>query len=48
MFPSYRNHLYIQKEHLQPCQTSKMELLAIKVNGRKPLAIFAKSSILDV
>ena len=29
-------------------QTSKMELLVKIVNDRKPLTIFAKSSILDV
>ena len=32
----------------EPCQTSKMELFLKIINGRKPLTIFAKSSILDV
>ena len=33
---------------LEPCQTSKMELFAKRVNGFQPLTIFAKSSILDI
>ena len=34
--------------HLEPCQTSKTEHFATRVNGWKLLTIFAKSSILDV
>ena len=34
--------------YTEPCQTSRIELFAKRVNGLKPLTIFAKSSILDV
>ena len=31
--------------YLEPCQISKDEALCEKVNGRKPLTVFAKRSI---
>ena len=38
----------LSKIHSEPCQTSKMEIFANKANYQKPLAIFVKSSSLDV
>ena len=37
----------VTEEHSEPCQTSKMELLAKTVNGLQSLTIVAKSVILD-
>ena len=37
-----------KEAHLEPSQTSKMDLFAKLVNVSKSLTIFAKSSILDV
>ena len=34
--------------HLRPCQTSRMEFFAKIGNGKKPLPIFANTSIIDV
>ena len=38
----------LSKIHSEPCQTSKMEILAKIVNYQKPLTIFSKSYSLDV
>ena len=38
----------LSKIHSGPCQTPKMEIFAKIVNYQKPLAIFVKSSSLDV
>ena len=37
----------VREEHSEPCQTSKMELLAKTVNGLQSLTIVAESVILD-
>ena len=37
----------VREEHSEPCQTSKMELLAKTVNGLQSLTIVVKSVILD-
>ena len=38
----------VPEAHLEPCETSSMELFAEVVNGGNPLTIFAKNNILDV
>ena len=38
----------LPESYSKPCQTSKMKRFAKTVDGRKPLTIFSKRSILDV
>ena len=39
---------YIKEVYSEPCQTSKMELFAKRLDDWKPLTVFAKSSTLHV
>ena len=45
---SDKQKLLFPEVYSEPCQKSKTALFPKLVNGQKPLATFAKSSVLDI